>query len=467
MLFKSIPINHKKTQYVKRKSRFSFINTRLSSSPDNQTPTMSNASPPADWQIQNNRDVIRRLVNDGLETSQSKDEPGDLQYNYLPNDEPDDLQYYVQPNGGNELELLGRLVGMTPLRKFSLIGGSGNGSINPFFAGLSNNISITEINLYWLENGQAMRCYTSSSMFTIWLNEMVSNQRSAVLSAVMKNKMIRTLKLQPEVDTGKEWIDVLVNGLPNSNLLNLDISGINGSVKGVDALAAALPKSNLVSLNLGNINISESEVKALACALKADPRLEKLELVSDISIDGLVVIAEALVYNSHIKRVNLSNSVVTSECWMAFSNTLCDTSTVNKTCLSNHTLEDIRQVRLRLQEEEGFVPPPQDVVSALELNRCTDKQQVAINKILKHHRHFVIQPFVQWEFKVLPLLIRWLERAAPFSAEFDMNGTIEMRKLTVVYEFIQALPELFVSHVVRGLALRVAKVEQRLAMLKV
>jgi len=436
---------------------------------------MSNASPPADWHIQNNRDVIRRLTNDSENTS---DEPGDLQYNYLPNDEPDDLQYYVHPKCDNELELLGRLVGMTPLKKLSLIGseptplnGEPSLSINPFFIGLSNNKSISEIILFWYHGPQAMLC-KGSMRFSIWLNEDFGNQMAAILSAAMKNKILHTLNIRWNggIDIGEEEIDVLANGLPNSNLLNLDICGINtlvSSVK-VDALVAALPRSNLVSLSLINVDIGKSEVKALARTLKADPCLENLGLASGISIDGLVVIAEALANNSHLKRVSLSYNVVTSECWKAFSNTLCDTSTVNKTCLSNHTLEHIRdQTVYQPPYDEGFIPRPQDVVSALELNRCPNKQQVAVKKILKHHCHFDIQPFVQWEFKVLPLLIHWLEKAAFFSTEFDVNGTIEMRKLTVVYEFIQALPELFVSHFVRGLALRIAKVEQCLAMLRV
>jgi hypothetical protein len=311
------------------------------------------------------------------------------------------------------------------------------------------------------------------------VNEVVS--MSAVLAAVMKKKLIHTLKLRQwngGIDIGQEQMDVLANTLPNSSLRHLDVSGnINlGSEGGVDALSlvVALPRSNLMSLNLNQVNFGESGVKALACALNADSCLEKLYLSScGISVAGKVAIAEALAKNSHLKEVDLSLTVETSdsECWMAFSNTLCDTSSVNKTHLSNHTLEEIDRALTIFRFED---PRPQDVVSALELNQCADKQKVAVKKILKHHRHFNIQPFVQWDFKVLPLLIRWLERAAPFSAEFDMNGTIEMRKLTVVYEFIQALPELFVVNYTlqeltflrqkqTELAFQIAKVEERLA----
>jgi len=279
------------------------------------------------------------------------------------------------------------------------------------------------------------------------VNEVVNDYMAAVLAAAMNCKLLHSLNLNQcnsngeimngGIDIGEEGIDVLASALPNNNLLRLDLGGINGgSVERLKALVIALPRS-LVTLNLSNISIGESEVKALAGVLKADPPLETLGLNScGIREKGIVMLAEALANNSRLRIVQLSNNdVITSEGWQAFSNSLCDTSTVNKTYLSNHMIE-----KIRLHPSRGS----QDVTSALELNRCDDKGLVAKKKILKHHRHFDIQPFVQWNFKVLLLLIGWLESVAPFSAEFDMNGTVEMRKLTVVYEFVQSLPELFV-----------------------
>ena len=283
------------------------------------------------------------------------------------------------------------------------------------------------------------------------VNEVVSNQMSAVLAGAMNHL--------------------------NGNLMHLDVGGsINGG--SVPVLMRWLPCSILVSLNLSWIDFGETEVEALARALKADPCLEFLRLRScGLSNADVVAIAEALSDNAHLKEVNLSfNDAITSGCWTALSNTLCDTSTVNKTNLSNHTLSLIIDRDWRGRLVVGSVPLPPDVVSLLELNRCVDKRCVAKKKILKYHRHFDIQPFVQWDFKVLPLLTHWLDKAFPFSIEFEMNGTVEMRKLTVIYEFIQALPELFVlSHTLQELvflrqkhmelALKIAEREQRLARL--
>ena len=52
----------------------------------------------------------------------------------------------------------------------------------------------------------------------------------------------------------------------------------------------------------------------------------------------------------------------------------------------------------------------------------------------------------EFSLGMLPLIISWLERVAPFSDhQFGENGTIEMRKLRVVYDFIHAIPELFIE----------------------
>ena len=69
------------------------------------------------------------------------------------------------------------------------------------------------------------------------------------------------------------------------------------------------------------------------------------------------------------------------------------------TYLSNHTLQYINVSDASLQ-------------SLLDLNRRDNKKEVAMIKILLSHNDFDMQPFFKWEFKVLPLVIKWFERAA-------------------------------------------------------
>ena len=98
-----------------------------------------------------------------------------------------------------------------------------------------------------------------------------------------------------------------------------------------------------------------------------------------------------------------------------------------------------------------------DVASLLELNGiCMNKRQVAIEKVLMHHQHFDMQPFFEWDLKVLPLAIKWFERARYvanddhgnessvlyFPNSDDLEG-INNHKLGAIYQFVRAMPEVF------------------------
>ena len=120
-----------------------------------------------------------------------------------------------------------------------------------------------------------------------------------------------------------------------------------------------------------------------------------------------------------------------SEGWTSFSRVLCDTSSINNTFLSTHTLESL------------VIPSdmPPGLASSLALNLSEDKKQVATEKILKHHRHFYMQPFFEWDLKVLPIAINWFERAR--SVDCNYAERVDELKLEAIYQFIHAMPEVF------------------------
>ena len=84
---------------------------------------------------------------------------------------------------------------------------------------------------------------------------------------------------------------------------------------------------------------------------------------------------------------------------------------------------------------------PADINSLLALNRGEDKKKVAMKKILKHHRHFVMQPFFEWDLKVLPIAIDWFDRARAIDS--NNEAQIGNHKLGAIYQFIRAMPEVF------------------------
>ena len=101
--------------------------------------------------------------------------------------------------------------------------------------------------------------------------------------------------------------------------------------------------------------------------------------------------------------------------------------------LSNHTLESL-----------GFpsnLPPV--LYTLLDLNSSSDdKGEVSIKKIWMHHQHFDMQPFFEWEMKVLPIAVDCFERAR--SIENACEVGIDTRKLDAIYQFIRGMPEVFV-----------------------
>ena len=207
----------------------------------------------------------------------------------------------------------------------------------------------------------------------------------------------------------------------------------------------ALPNGNKLEL----LDLSRNEAitikgwKAVSTLLETlDSKLETLNIASNnMGNDGALVFANALKYNSTLKTLLLSGSGITSEGWAPFSKLLCDISSVNKTYLSNHTLETIHGI------PRGH---DSDINANLGVNRGNsgDKEFIAMAKILHVHNHFNMQPFFEWEFKVLPLMIDWFEKADSFNYNIVEEKTKRM-KLEAVYEFIKEFPMLYVEPMTR------------------
>ena len=78
-----------------------------------------------------------------------------------------------------------------------------------------------------------------------------------------------------------------------------------------------------------------------------------------------------------------------------------------------------------------------------------------MKKILKYHLHIDMEPFFEWntegegerDLKALPYIMAWFERAKEAVADDKGGGAsydIDERKLSVMYQFAQAMPLLFV-----------------------
>ena len=228
-----------------------------------------------------------------------------------------------------------------------------------------------------------------------------------------------------------------------ANLLRYSATGLhtlclwdNIDDEGLDILVGGLTDSRLNVLQLALNSITARGWRSLASLLEhPNCNLERLHCSTN-NDECVLVVANALISNHKLKFLGLGNRdyQISAEGWSIFSKILCDTSSINNTFLSNHTLSF---------EHSGFVTPtnlPDDVRSSGAFNRSSeDKKQVAIKKILKHHHHFDMQPFFEWDLKVLPLAVSWFERAR--SVDSNNEAAIDKNKLGSIFQFIRAMPE--------------------------
>eukprot|EP00985_Skeletonema_marinoi_P014454 scaffold7325_cov80-Skeletonema_marinoi.AAC.9 len=315
---------------------------------------------------------------------------------------------------------------------------------------------------------------------------------------------------------GNEGLLALVGGLTNcSSLKTLDLScnDFSSAAAGLRSLSDWLQRDevNLKYLFISHCHINDDGLHVLAQAavnqcealsitatglsylsnvIRSDScRVESLYLDDTvIENDGMEVLAVGNQSLTSLHLDDIDNGItVTSAGWLAFSRALCDTSSVNSTYLSNHTIRDIwgeddeerpitPQDKLafeRLPVNNTFLSNhtiwefrlggaydqdailPRDISRYLQLHK-QHPRYAARCKILMKHPHLHMLPFLDWGLKFLPLAVAWFERAKPCTtltieeANFastsrmrvleESREAFESRALTAVYEFIRGMP---------------------------
>jgi len=326
----------------------------------------------------------------------------------------------------------------------NLLGGEIFQSLRPFFEKNSNISEIAvEDGLFGAGSARqlslALRCCNKSlTSIKIENNQMGGERLVEIIEALNTHSQLEKLRL---IGTGigiTECValaDVLRHTIA-SELRTLYLRDNYIDDEGVDTLVGALTKSRLSVLSLSNNrDITGRGWRSLAAMLEhPNSNLEKLFLFdNNVGNEGALVFANALSTNCKLKTLTLLCNGITAEGWSGFSNVLCDPSSINNTFLSNHTLCSFGVVSTDL---------PHDVATSLTLNKTSnDKKQAAIKKILKHHQNFDMQPFFEWDLKVLPIAINWFERAR--SIDNNNEAGIDKHKLGAIYQFIRAMPEIF------------------------
>ena len=388
------------------------------------------------------------------------------------------------PEGASDMGWLGYFVGKSNHLKGLYIrdfepssGASVLEVLEPFFRGVNNNKSINILSFDSMDllGGKIftmMAPFFENNPTIINLDIRACNRLGdegwSLLGLALgnnKHKSLTRVVLENNNISDQELVDIIIALSMHPRLEHLDLDGNRLGINGCKALATLLQHSatELEHLDISNNEIGDDGMNALVPALKHCSHLQNWRLCNTISVTkkGWQQVASILeAPNSNLKELNIygstyddeilaafanslannhtltalklsDNPSITAKGWEAFSKLLCNTASVNTTFLSNHSLYD-------------SVSNP-TVTPLLALNRRGDKKGVAMVKILLTHDDFDMMPFFEWEFKVLPLMINWFERASAITMPRNVEPNIGPRKLSSIYQFVRGMPDLYVE----------------------
>eukprot|EP00984_Skeletonema_dohrnii_P031842 scaffold24869_cov78-Skeletonema_dohrnii-CCMP3373.AAC.6 len=228
-------------------------------------------------------------------------------------------------------------------------------------------------------------------------------------------------------------------GWQSSNLKCISLIDNNVDDLGLQALVAGMTQGcNIEKLYLsGNRSITAAGMRSMSPWFQSEScSLEVLSLYRiNFGDDGAIALADGLRGNESLRSVAFAPTLagITDVGWSAFSKLLCDTSSINNTYLSNHTLEEIGDF--------SYDANPPDIGRYLAWNESRHIIDAAVRKILTTYDHFDMKPFFHWKLKFLPVMVAWLERAQGNESE----KSLESRKLSSMYDFVRGMPMLVVG----------------------
>lgn len=272
----------------------------------------------------------------------------------------------------------------------------------------------------------------SSKLKRFYLHQM--NIKSTGCVSLSRLSNLCTLSL---VDNGigNDGVAALRGAVENgSSLSQLDLShNPRITIRGYKSIAAMLKssQSNLEKLALLWNHVDNKRAKILAGALGNGCKLRLLVLVADDDqyyrqlADNLGIRAE--------------DNTITRGGWRAFSKALCDTTSIDATCNSNHTLLGVTRVPKNVP---SFLP--RLLRFALTTNRVFGgaKDVLLLRKIEKQHlrrNDAAMRLFLEMDRSILPYFIARVPKDPPKGVQW--NGV--KWPLQLLYWCVRNLPSQF------------------------
>ena len=224
----------------------------------------------------------------------------------------------------------------------------------------------------------------------------------------------------------REQLEALLMGMArNRSVRTLSFRCTNLGGWAFDALAPFLNNNgNLKSLSLSNCDISAPfPILAHTFASARGSLLEK------ITIYG-----------------NKENTPFSTDGMADVEQLLCDTTSINATYLSNHSLNEISLVNV-LNEGPELVKLTDALKANLKLNKDGDKDYVARQKVLQNHfgGDFSIVPFGEesMDIRLLPHVLSWLGRPRLDDLAREKKKQDYIVSQSALFEFLLKMPTLF------------------------
>ncbi len=386
---------------------------------------------------------------------------------------------------GDDLGWLGYFIGKcTSLRNLVINDLPGDVTQrNQFITGLNRNRSIQQLcinDLYlWYDMSEVLGDFfrSNKSLSMLGLRHFdIGYEEARDIASTIRDASLTSLTLASN-ELCREGFEEIIRACTQSQIDDLCVSHNNigrnecttlGTLLGSGAL------NKLTSLDLKCNAIDDNSLEMLAAGLVNNTALGTLSLTRNplITADGLrclipflqsescslrdffyydndindvdaAALAHGLAKNKSLEKLwfdpNEDDCRMTSAGWHSFATLLCDTSSINNTYLSNHTLKLIG-------ESCNKGSPVNEVHERVRVllrmhNNASSRDEIATRKILWSHRDLDMEPFFEWELKFLPMIVSWLAKAHEYDA---VAFTVRGRDLSAVYKFVRAMPLLAV-----------------------
>jgi len=337
------------------------------------------------------------------------------------------------------------------------LGGASFRNLTPFFR---NNNSLTRLELSDFELG--LEC-AQSIAFALDTSQCESLEEISIEDCNLSDEgltvIATALRTYPQLEslrfqnnniglTGCIALRDMMRGWGASNLKTLDLDGNDIDDQVLQVLAAGMSNTSLEILRLSDTLITGAGLMSMSDYFQSERCCLKSLYLHHVNLgdEGALVLAGALIGNKSLTslRFHPNDSGITDVGWAAFSNLLCDPSSVNNTYLSNHSIEKIGGYQSNINLH--------DIAQLLRFNRLSrHPHEAAIWKILKSHPDLEMKAFFRWKLKLLPVVTNWFRSARsclfpdPDLAKSTQRQSLQNRELSALYKFVRGMPSLAVT----------------------